>query len=151
MKPGYDIELGAYLSPNDLLLGRSDRLAPVGVFDEASEPKQRFRFIESLANSFWKKWQRDFFPSLLVRKKWHAKARNVRVGDIVLVQDSNAVRGDWRLGEVVNVHRGRDDMVRDVTVRYKLVTEGIQYKGSKNKYLKRSVHRLVVVLPVEEV
>ena len=150
MKPGNDISLGTYLSPNDLILGRNDRLAPVGVFDATVNPQQRVRFLESITNNFWKRWQRDYFPTLVLQKKWHANIRNVRIGDIVLVQDSNAVRGDWRLGEVVKVTSGRDDMVRDVTVRYKLNGDGTTYQGSPNRFLKRSVHRLVVVLPVEE-
>ena len=150
MKPGNDIDLGVYLCPNDLLLGRNDRHAPYGEFDEHASNQRRASFIQSLITSFWKRWQRDYFPSLLIHKKWHVKQRNVRVGDVVLVQDSNAIRGRWRMGEISEVTVGRDSLVRDVKVRYKMLSDGSDYKGEGNRYLKRSVHRLVVILPIEE-
>ena len=149
-KPGYDVELGTYLSPNDLLLGRNERLAPVGKLVGDPDPKFRLQFLDSLASNFWKRWQRDYFPQLIVQQKWHTRSRNIRIGDIVLVQDCNAVRGDWRLGEVSQVNQGRDGMVRDVVVRHKLRSEGKEYKGLPNKFFKRSVHRIVVVIPIEE-
>ena len=150
VKPGNDISRGTYLSPNCLLLGRNDRHAPHGVYDETASPRARLKFIQSLVSSFWKRWQIDYFPSLLIQKKWHTKQRNVTVGDVVLVQDSNAVRGHWRMGEVVSVIPGRDTMIRDVRIRYKLTNDDTSYKGSKDRFMNRSVHRLVVLLPAEE-
>ena len=35
--------------------------------------------------------------SLIVRQKWHVESRNVQAGDIVLVEDLNALRGDWKI------------------------------------------------------
>ena len=150
IKPGNDVDLGSYLCPNDLLLGRNDKLPPLGKLDDCPDTKYRYRFIQSIIANFWKRWQRDFFPTLLLQKKWHTATRNVRVGDIVLVQDANTVRGDWRMGEVVHVTTGRDDLVRDVKVRYKVQSDGATYSGARNKFVTRSVHRLVVILPVED-
>ena len=58
---------GTYLSPNDLLLGRATSRVPSGPFRESSNPRQRFKFVENAVNYFWKKWTRDFFPSLLIQ------------------------------------------------------------------------------------
>ncbi|XP_042880704.1 uncharacterized protein LOC122258673 [Penaeus japonicus] len=98
MKPGYTIELGSYLCPNDLLLGRSNREAPFGKFDLESTLNKRLHFTQNIVFSFWKRWQRDYFPMLIVRKRWHSKFRNIQIGDIVLIQDSNAIRGTWKIG-----------------------------------------------------
>ncbi|XP_042876990.1 uncharacterized protein K02A2.6-like [Penaeus japonicus] len=68
MKPGYTIELGSYLCPNDLLLGRSNREAPFGKFDLGSTLNKRLHFTQNIVFSFWKRWQRDYFPMLIVRK-----------------------------------------------------------------------------------
>ena len=54
------------------------------------------------------------------------------------------------MGEVAAVELGRDSLVRDVKIRYKINTEDVGYTGCKNRYLKRSVHRIVVLMPVEE-
>ena len=66
------------------------------------------------------------------------------------MQDSNAIRGQWKLAQVTSVKPSRDGKVRDVTVRYKNTKEGIQYKGQNDVYVNKSVHRLVVLLPIEE-
>lgn len=117
MKPRYDIELGVYLCLNDLLLGHNNLCVPDGLFTSDEDPRRRLDFINSIVSSFWKRWQRDYFPTLLIRQKWHVEKRNVRVGDIVLVQDPNSVRGKWKLAQVSKVEESRDGMVREVELR----------------------------------
>ena len=51
-----------YLSPNDLLLGRSSNRAPQGPFSEGTGSKRRYEFIQSLTSGFWKKMGARFFP-----------------------------------------------------------------------------------------
>ena len=150
IKPGVDIELGSYLCPNDLLLGRTSIRAPIGTHLVNEGFKNRLEFMERIVNGFWKKWHRDYFPTLIVRQKWHVDRRNVSIGDVVIVQDTNSLRGQWKLAQVIEVESSRDGKVRDVTLRYKLKRPGVEYKGQRDVHLKRSVHRLVVLLPVEE-
>ena len=149
-KPGFSLELGSYLCPNDLLLGRSSNYCPSGMYEVNGDHKRRLEFIQKIVDSFWKKWQRDYFPSMLIRQKWHTTRRNVRVGDVVLVQDSNSVRGAWKLAQVIRAQPGRDGTVRDVDLRYKMIREGKGYNGDADKIMSRSVHTLVVLLPIEE-
>ena len=70
----------------------------------------------------------------------------MRVGDVVLIvmRDSNAIRGHWQMGKVAKIHTSSDNMVRHVDVSYKLPT------SVRHKTLKRAVQSLVVLLPVEE-
>ena len=67
---------------------------------------------------------RDFFPSLIVQQKLHTKKHNVRVGDVALIQDSNQVQGNWKLGKVSKVYPGDDTRVRIVDVKYKNPRQG---------------------------
>ncbi|XP_068236976.1 uncharacterized protein [Palaemon carinicauda] len=111
----------------------------------------KWKFNRS-ADAAWqngRKWQRDYFPTLIVRQKWHTDKRNVQPGDIVLIKDTNVVRGKWKMGQVVDTETGRDNKVRDVSIRYKIQRPG-KYKGQSDTVIKRSVHKLVVLLPVEE-
>ena len=48
------------------------------------------------------------FPLLVSRKKWQMERRDVRLDDVVIVQDSNAFRGKWTIARVTNVYPGRD-------------------------------------------
>ncbi|XP_063615645.1 uncharacterized protein LOC134788746 [Penaeus indicus] len=150
LKPGMDLELGTYLCPNDLLLGRASNHAPCGPWKDSFNTKRRLDYIQNVVNTFWRKWQRDYFPTLIVRQKWHTDKRNLQSGDIVLIQDSNTVKGKWKMGQVVKVEKGRDTKVRDVSIRYKVQKPGKEYKGQSDTIIRRSVHKLVVLLPVEE-
>ena len=47
------------------------------------------------------------------------EGRNVKKGDVVLIQDGNAVRGEWKLGIVTKTFPSDDGKVRIVEVSYK--------------------------------
>ena len=112
-----DPDDGSYLCPNDILLGRSSSHVPQGPFRETKNPRLRVEFVQKIVDSFWKRWTRDVFPSLIPRKKWNAEKRNVRVDDFVIVQTPNAIRGNWHIGRIVDVYPGQDGKVRNVRVK----------------------------------
>ena len=112
-----DPDDGSYLCPNDILLGRSSSRVPQGPFRETKNPRLRVEFVQKIVDSFWERWTRDVFPSLIPRKKWNAGKRNVRVDDFVIVQTPNAIRGNWHIGRIVDVYPGQDGKVRNVRVK----------------------------------
>lgn len=140
-------EDGSYLCPNDLILGRSTSTIPQGEFDHGTNLSRRFRFIQSLVSAFWRKWTRDFFPSLVIRSKWHVERRNVKIGDVVLLKDNNALRGSWRLARVINTIPNEDGIVRRIVVRCKQINDT---GGGKMTELERAAHNVVVVVPADE-
>ena len=133
---------GAYLCPNDLLLGRSTAHVPQGPFAEKNSMKHRLQFIEEVVNSFWQRWSRDVFPNLVLEPKWHTERRNAQPGDVVMIQDSNAVRGNWKLGVITRILESKDGRVRNVEVRYK--------NNQTEVLVRRPVQRLIVIVPAEE-
>ncbi|XP_068222095.1 uncharacterized protein [Palaemon carinicauda] len=62
IKPGCDPELGRYLCPNDLLLGRTQNAVLKGEFERFPSQDSRLKFHEGITDTFWRKWMRDFFP-----------------------------------------------------------------------------------------
>ena len=58
---------------------------------------------------------------MLLRRynKWQSHTCNFCIGDIVLVQDETLIPCKWPLGRIIEVHKGKDDLVRVVTVRMK--------------------------------
>ena len=128
-------------------MGRTFNKAVSGPFLQA-DFGHRFAFNQKIVESFWRKWTRDFFPTLLIRQKWHVERRSLKVGDVVFFQD-NALIGHWKLAEVIDVDKNNDNRVRDVTLRYK--SEGdCKRVGKKDIVIKRSAHRISLLLPVEE-
>ena len=149
-KQSNDIEDGTYLCPNDLLLGRATSRISSGPFDEYVSSKRRFNFIQSLVDAFWVKMTRFYFPSLIVEQKWHTASRNVQVGDVVMVQDSNALRGEWKLARISRTHPSSDGKIRKVTLSYRQLDNTNNYAGGVLTNIERPVQNLVVILPVEE-
>ena len=149
-KPGADPTAGTYLCPNDLLLGRTQVTPPQGPWAERSRLAERFLFLQRLVTTFWEKWYRYFFSSILIRQKWHREKRNMRVGDIVIVQENNPVRGKWRLAEIIGTEPNDDGNVRDVILRYKAQSDGHAYTGQPDIII-RSVHRLVLLIEAESI
>ena len=92
-KVNLNISDGSYLCPNDMLLGRATTRIPHGPFDMSNCLTKRLEFIQGVVKAFWIKWNRFYFLSLIIRQKWHVEHRNLHEGDIVLIQDSNAIRG----------------------------------------------------------
>ena len=87
---------------------------------------------------------------MLIRPKWYVTQRIFTIGDIVLVQDANAIRGHWKIAEVCEIIPSSDSKVRDVKIRYNNPSGGVSYKGCKYTVVARSVHRLVLLIPIEE-
>ena len=139
-----NIDDGNFLCPNNLILGRASIRVPSGPFTNNPSFRKRNLFIQKLADAFWKVWLRDYFPCLMIRQKWHIKKRQVCVGDVVIVKDANAIRGDWQIGQVEKVYCGNDQICRKVDVRYKVPI------NKKCSIMRRAVQSIVVLLPTEE-
>jgi hypothetical protein len=108
------------LTPNHLLLLQSGAapLIPETVKSDLYS-RRRWRQVQYLADIFWKRWIKEYVPSLQLRQKWTRTERNVKVGDIVIVIDENAPRNTWLLGRIVETFTGSDGLVRSAKVATK--------------------------------
>ena len=120
-KVNLDISDGSYICPNDMLLGRATTGIPHGPFDMSNCLTKRLEFIQGVVKAFWIKWNRFYFPSLIIRQKLHIEHRNLHEGDIVLIQDSNAIRGHLKMGRVVEAIRGNDGKVLSGLQEYRRI------------------------------
>ena len=140
------------LTPNCLLLGRATSSNP-NIWQPNYSLKTRGQLVSSIEDQFWRHWMELFAPSLVYRHKWHAQQRDIQLNDVVLILDSNSLKGDYKLGIVHEIHPGKDGIIRSATVAYKnfRVGEKInEYKGQGYVTVKRRVQRLVLLVPVEE-
>lgn len=65
---------------------------------------------------------REYLPSLTERKKWLHGQKNLNVGDIVIVIESDTPRGKWPIARVTEVFAGPDGVVRSAKVRLRSPT-----------------------------
>lgn len=106
------------LTPNHLLHLRPCPALPSNVFSkDDNNCKRAWRQAQYLANVFWRRWTREYLPTLQERRKWNETRRNLKVGDLVLLTDESFPRGKWPLGRVLEVVVSRDGLIRTAKVK----------------------------------
>ena len=108
------------LTPNHFLLGKATRNAPFGSYsDKDICSRKRWRQVQTLADHYWKRFRKEYLPLLTKRGKWLKEERNIEVGDMVLLAETNVPRGYWQLARVIEVYPGEDGVVRVAEVKTK--------------------------------
>ena len=106
------------LTPNHLLLGRDDPCLPPSVTtDERIGIRRRWKHAQQIAEHFWRRWTREYVPTLIKREKWTRDTQPLAVGDVVLVAEDNLPRGRWPLARVSKLLPGRDGRVRSAELK----------------------------------
>ena len=147
-------EDGSYtlITPNQLLMGRSLNSFPDDSGLAQSLPmKARYRLVNHVTNMFWQRWCSYVSPSLVIRQKWHEKSRNLCVGDLVMICEDSKVKSKYKMGVVDVVKESDDGYVRSATVRYcNIQSNPCGEDVVTNIHVTRSIQRLVLIMPVEE-
>ncbi|XP_045506279.1 uncharacterized protein LOC123702546 [Colias croceus] len=123
------------LTPNHFLLGGPSDMPLVGACEHVT--KRTWKKAQALANEFWRRWVREYLPTLNPRGHLRHDRQALKVGDIVIVADAALPRNVWPRGRITQTFPGPDGEIRSVMVQ------------SRGHQLKRPVTK-VVVLPVEE-
>lgn len=139
-----DPDAPAVLTPSMLLTQKADILsAPEGDFDVKDLSIKHWKKVQGLAEAFWKRWRQEYVATLQPRKKWHTDRRNLQVGDVVLLKDSQARRSEWPTGLIVKTVPSQDDRVRKVEVR-------VVKQGTPKVYL-RPISEVILLFPKDNV
>jgi hypothetical protein len=100
--------------------------------------------VQQTQQEFWKRWIEEVFPEMLKQNKWTRDKKDLKVGDIVLRKDETAAGQTYKYARVTKVHVSMDGRVRAADIEYKLPGE------ASCRTTTRPIHKLVMVLPVEE-
>ncbi len=130
------------LCPEDLMLGRAGPGLPVVPFGQ--QLTKRFKMVQQAKEEFWNRWVKEVFPLLLKQQKWFKYKRDARVGDVFLRKDVTAAGQTYKYARVTKVHVGMDGKVRAADIEYKVLGE------TKFQSTTRPIHKLVLIVPVEE-
>ena len=76
--------------------------------------------------------------------KWHTSSRNLETGDVVLVEDSNALRGEWKMARVTEAFKSLDGKVRRVKLFYRSKGTG------SGQEIERAVQNLILLVPIQD-
>ena len=120
----YD-ELGEALTPSHLLHGHrfsplSEGIDPDSNLDDDNNDNlsKRFLYLTKKLSHFWNRWRKEYVADLReFHKLTNGKAASVKKGDIVLLQEDNIKRGQWKLAMVEEIICGKDGEPRGASVR----------------------------------
>lgn len=143
VQPGSDPEMMAPITPMHIMYGRSDIEMPVLKFELNPSLTRRMQFWEEVKKEFWEKWTMLIFGQMVPSHKWRKEARDLVVGDVVLMKEETLASRSYRLGRVEEVFPGKDGHVRRVSVAYKNPGEKVFRKTE------RPIHNLVLIVPEE--
>jgi hypothetical protein len=135
---------GEPLCVQDLMLGRAKPGQVEVKLESGNKLTKRFENVQRVQQEFWKRWIEEVFPEKLRQSKWKREKRDLRVGDIMLRKDETAAGQSYKYAKVVKVHASTDGKIRAADVEYKLPGESVFRTTT------RPIHKLVLVVPIEE-
>lgn len=118
------------LTPGHFLIGAPIVSLPEKTLNEEKRCYNRWQQIQIRSQSFWKRFYSEYFNQLQNRNKWIHKKPNLEVNDIVLIKEDNTPSCKWPLGKIVELHPGKDELIRVVAVK------------TKNSIIKRPVSKI---------
>ena len=111
------------LTPAHFLIGRSAGVK-VEVQDEVqscslspSQYRDRYEVVQQRMNLFWSRWSNDYLRALPPVVPGSKTQSYLKVGSVVLIKDENLPKIKWPLGKIIELHPGRDNIVRSVTLK----------------------------------
>lgn len=127
------------LTPNHFLIGKSYGEVR---FERHNSPnlctRKQWLLAQNFVDAVWRRWLREYLPTLTPRGKWLANDQPLQTGDLVLILDKNLDRNCWKKGEVVCVYLASDGQVRIADVK------------TANGILKRPCRKLVKFSKVQD-
>lgn len=106
------------ITPSHFLIGRPMTAIPERSYDSIHKNRlSRLEHLQQIREHFWKSWVHDYLVSLQPRGKNRLRFPNVIPGQVVLLEDKSLPPQQWKMGRVVTVYPGSDELVRAVDVR----------------------------------
>lgn len=88
-----DSENPVILTPATLLTQKvGTHPLPPGQFDDSDLFRRQWRQVQSLANTFWERWKREYIGDLQRRRIWRNERPNMQEGVVVLLRDNQVKR-----------------------------------------------------------
>ena len=145
---GRDVDNGPILkiiSPNMMRVGRNNERALEGSFRLPAGGSEMVEKVHKLYTSWYKLWKDAVVPRLVRQPKWFRSDKHLQPGDIVYFEkETGKVTSPWIMGRVDQVVRGKDSLIREVTVAYRNSTE------SFDRLTNRAGRSLVKLFSVDE-
>lgn len=101
------------LTPSHFLSTKPLAFLPAAdVSGERANLLSRHSLMDSLVQTFWKRFKNEYLHNLQMREKWNTASNPLTVGTIVLLNNENAPPLSWKIGRISEVFPGKDGRIR---------------------------------------
>ena len=85
----------------------------------AENSAKRWRHMNIIIKRFWRKWQKEYLINLRESHKMNTSKESLKinVGDVVSIFEVGLKRRHWKVGKVLTIIRGKDDVIRGALVQ----------------------------------
>ncbi|XP_022834488.1 uncharacterized protein LOC111362158 [Spodoptera litura] len=126
------------LTPGHFLVGHPLVMVPDYNYESVTvSTLRRWQLVQRMVQHFWRRWKQEYLTNFFQRHKWNVRKPDCKIGDVVLIKEDILPPAKWLYGRIVELHPGRDNLTRVVTVR------------CKGSMIKRPISKLCL-LPVTE-
>ena len=102
------------LTPNHFLKGFNN---PEIITEQGEYTcRKRWKHVQMCLKHFWSRWRKEYLSTLQTRQKWNIETPNIKENEMVLIQ-TEAPRGSWPMGIIIQTVPGRDGRVRMAHVK----------------------------------
>lgn len=108
------------LTPNHFLLGSAGHRPHLSLYTAKEEEvclRKQWRVSQQLADMFWRRWLKEYLPTIAARQKWNQPCPPLKTGDLVLIVEPTAPRNTWPRGRIIEAVPAADGQVRTVKVK----------------------------------
>ena len=81
--------------------------------------RTKWKSVQAVTNMYWKRWIKEYLPLLIFQNKWTKHRKNMKIGDIVIIEEDNIERSKWPLARVIKLFYGKDGAVSLVQLKTK--------------------------------
>ena len=127
------------LTPNHLLLLHGNCNLPLRLFGKKDcYVRRRWAQAQYLADQFWRRWTREYFPQICQLQKWQQKQRILAPNDIVLIVNNSLLHSKWAMGRILETFPNKSGLIRSVSIK------------TQKSVLTRPISKLCQILKAED-
>ena len=134
------------LTPNHLLTMKQRVYSPPPACftPEDIYARKRWGWVQYVVEQFWSRWRKEYLANLNTRQKWPRSKRNLKVGDIVIIQEE-APRAQLALGKIVEASKDKQGLVRTVEILM-----GTKNQTERPSIIERAVQKVVLLFEAKK-